>query len=150
MRLQSLGVSMRRRAFIGFALLALSHFTLANVTTALAQAGSTGGTIGKQDKSVSGGTGLAPAPPPSPKPDLHTDLCKKLPGVWSTSVNSNLGALIIKSDGTMTHGSFSGTWTCEIGVFNANWYGTTTKCTISRNARQFSCANGGGIANRQN
>jgi hypothetical protein len=137
---------MRRGASIGITLLALSHLAFVNVSSALAQAG---GTVGKQDKSVSGGTGLATAPPPSPKPDLHTDLCKRLPGVWSTSVNSNLGALIIKSDGTMTHGSFSGTWTCDIGVFNANWYGTTTKCTISRNARQFSCASGG-IANRQN
>jgi hypothetical protein len=45
---------MRRRAFIGFALLALSHFAFANVSSALAQAGSTGGTIGKQDKSISG------------------------------------------------------------------------------------------------
>jgi hypothetical protein len=46
---------MRRGAFIGIALLALSHFAFANVTAALAQAGSTGGTIGKQDKSISGG-----------------------------------------------------------------------------------------------
>jgi hypothetical protein len=46
---------MRWRASIGFALLALSLFAFANVTPALAQAGSTGGTIGKQDKSISGG-----------------------------------------------------------------------------------------------
>ena len=46
---------MRRGAFIGFTLLALSHLAFANVTAALAQAGSTGGTIGKQDKSISGG-----------------------------------------------------------------------------------------------
>jgi len=46
---------MRQRASIGIALLALAHFAFANVTAALAQAGSTGGTIGKQDKSISGG-----------------------------------------------------------------------------------------------
>ena len=46
---------MRWRASIGFALLALSHFAFANASSALAQAGSTGGTIGKQDKSISGG-----------------------------------------------------------------------------------------------
>jgi hypothetical protein len=55
MRLLGLGVSMRQGAFIGFVLLALSHFAFASVTAALAQAGSTGGTIGKQDKSISGG-----------------------------------------------------------------------------------------------
>jgi hypothetical protein len=46
---------MMRRASIGIAFLALSHLAFANVSSALAQAGSTGGTIGKQDKSISGG-----------------------------------------------------------------------------------------------
>jgi hypothetical protein len=52
---------MRRGAFIGFALLALSYLAFANGTAAFAQAGSAGGTIGKQDsigkqdKSISGG-----------------------------------------------------------------------------------------------
>ena len=45
---------MRQRASIGIALLTLSHLALANVSSALAQAGTTGGTIGKQDKSISG------------------------------------------------------------------------------------------------
>src|ERR1700689_4435242 len=49
------GGSMRRRASIGITLLALSHLVFANASSALAQAGSTGGTIGKQDKSISGG-----------------------------------------------------------------------------------------------
>jgi hypothetical protein len=44
---------MRWRASIGIALLALTHLVSANA--ALAQAGNTGGTIGKQDKSISGG-----------------------------------------------------------------------------------------------
>jgi|ERR1035437_5056589 hypothetical protein len=48
------GGSMMRRASIGIALLALSHLAFANASSALAQAGSTGGTIGKQDKSISG------------------------------------------------------------------------------------------------
>jgi hypothetical protein len=46
---------MRRRTSVGIALLALSHLGFASVSSALAQAGSTGGTIGKQDKSISGG-----------------------------------------------------------------------------------------------
>jgi hypothetical protein len=53
---------MRRRASIGIALLALSHLAFANVSSALAQAGSTGDTIGKQDKSISGGGAEADKP----------------------------------------------------------------------------------------
>jgi hypothetical protein len=51
----SLGGSMRQCASIGIALLTLLHLVSANAPSALAQAGSTGGTIGKQDKSISGG-----------------------------------------------------------------------------------------------
>jgi hypothetical protein len=46
---------MRRTASIGIALLTLSHLVFANASSALAQAGSTGGTVGKMDKSISGG-----------------------------------------------------------------------------------------------
>jgi hypothetical protein len=46
---------MMRRAPIGILLLALSHLAFANASSALAQAGSTGGTIGKQEKIISGG-----------------------------------------------------------------------------------------------
>src|SRR5471032_614275 len=45
---------MMRRAAIGIVLLGLSHLAFANMSAALAQAGSTGGTIGKQEKSISG------------------------------------------------------------------------------------------------
>jgi hypothetical protein len=46
---------MRRCTSIGIALLSLLHLVSASAPSALAQAGSTGGTIGKQDKSISGG-----------------------------------------------------------------------------------------------
>jgi len=46
---------MMRRASIGILLLAFSHLAFANASSALAQAGSTGGTIGKQEKTISGG-----------------------------------------------------------------------------------------------
>ena len=39
---------MRWRASIGIALIALSHLVSANASSALAQAGSTGGTIGER------------------------------------------------------------------------------------------------------
>ena len=69
------GDSMRRLASNRIALLALSHLVFANASSALAQAGSTGGTIGKTDKSVSGGGERAvpepranPARRPGPRP----------------------------------------------------------------------------------
>jgi hypothetical protein len=46
---------MRWRSSIVIASLVLSHLAFANASSALAQAGSTGGTVGKQDKSISGG-----------------------------------------------------------------------------------------------
>jgi hypothetical protein len=46
---------MRRRGSVGIVLLTLSHLAFANASSALAQAGSIGGSIGKQDKSISGG-----------------------------------------------------------------------------------------------
>jgi hypothetical protein len=142
------GLPVKRLSGRLLAVLLLGFFTLGPQKSAFAQAGSTGGTIGKQDKSVSGGNESAAARPLLPKPNLRPDLCGKMPGIWNTSVNSNLGALTIKSDGTMTQGVFSGTWTCDTDVFNATWYGNATKCTISRNARQFSCGSSG-VARRQ-
>jgi hypothetical protein len=47
-----------RRASIGIVLLTLSHLAFADSSSALAQAGSTGGTIGKQEKTISGGEDL--------------------------------------------------------------------------------------------
>jgi hypothetical protein len=52
--MKSGGSDMRWRTSFGIALLALSHFVFANVSSALAQAGSTGGNIGNEDKSISG------------------------------------------------------------------------------------------------
>jgi len=57
---------MRHRASIGIALLVLSLLAFANASSALAQAGSTGGTVGKIDKSVSGG-GEEASPQPRTK-----------------------------------------------------------------------------------
>jgi hypothetical protein len=46
---------MGRRASIGMTFLILLQLVSVNASSALAQAGSTGGTVGKQDKSMSGG-----------------------------------------------------------------------------------------------
>jgi hypothetical protein len=61
------------RALTGITLLALSHLAFANLSVALAQAGSTGGTIGKQDKSISGGDSQN-EPPTSARSNLHPNI----------------------------------------------------------------------------
>ena len=58
---------MRRCTSIGIALLTLLYLVSASAPSALAQAGSTGGTIGKQDKSASGGE-EADRPRAAPQP----------------------------------------------------------------------------------
>ena len=55
---------MRRTASIGIALLTMSHLVFANAYSAFAQAGSTGGSVGKTDKSISGGEDQPAAPKP--------------------------------------------------------------------------------------
>lgn len=78
---------MRRRVFIGFALLALSYLAFANISSALAQAGNAGGTIGKQDKSISGGQRQAPMHPHAgTKKSTERSHCK-LESVWSNQVS---------------------------------------------------------------
>src|ERR1019366_6606595 len=85
------GGSMRRRASIGIALLALSHLAFANASLALAQAGSIGGTVGKQDKSISGGeeagrprAALHPKRPAAKAQEASSDRsCGRIVGTWT-------------------------------------------------------------------
>lgn len=87
---------MVRFASIGIALLALSLLAFANVSSALAQAGSTGGSIGKRDKSISGGEEEAERPRAAPR--------AKRPA----AVNSNR----VNSDGI----NISGLWGSNVGA----------------------------------
>jgi hypothetical protein len=94
---------MRPGAFIGIALIALPYLAFANVTAALAQAGSTGGTIGKQDKSISGGEEVPSASPSArkkpptrtAKPNEGTDsacgrISANIVGTWNSSSPSSV------------------------------------------------------------
>jgi hypothetical protein len=83
------GKSMRRLASIGIALLALSHLVFANASSALAQAGSTGGTIGKTDKSASGSREAA-----SPEPRAKSHAASR------ASVGPSSGARSGSADGS--------------------------------------------------
>src|ERR1700685_4569561 len=120
MRLLSLGVSMRRRAFIGFSLLALSHFAFANVTAALAQAGSTGGTIGKTDKSLSGNEET-----PARRPNGRS--------AKATPASSSLPSTIHINEHNATQGEFSATLKrTGSNTYEAVWkHGLISRMTVT-------------------
>jgi hypothetical protein len=92
---------------------------------ALAQAGSTGGTVGKQDKSASGGEELA-----APKSLAHKSASAPAAGKPKSSGCGNVaaaykwpgGMVVVKADGTTTHSlGFDGKWTCANGQVTIVW-----------------------------
>jgi hypothetical protein len=118
---QILGGGMRRRTSIGIALLALSHLVSANVSSALAQAGSTGGTIGKQDKSISGGeeADKPGAAPRSKRPITSNEAspgfsCRRIVGRWKWGPS----VMTFSQNGTVRQSvtGNTGTWTCSGAV----------------------------------
>lgn len=132
---------MRQRASIGIALLAISHLAFANVSSALAQGGSVGGTIGKQDKSISGGEETsrpraAPLPKRSAEKARETSSCKGLVGSWTFS--NGIG-VVFKAGGDLssTHDD-GGKWTCEGGMVAARWRKWTDHYVISSDGAHMS------------
>jgi hypothetical protein len=133
---------MRRRAFIGFALLALSHFTFANVTAALAQAGSTGGTIGKQDKSISGGVEVdTPRVVPHPKRSATKSQerssgqsCDRIVGKWTWYLG--VTETVFNQNGSVRNTANSGKWTCAGSAITISWInGYIDRMTISQDGK---------------
>jgi hypothetical protein len=123
---------MRRGAFIGIALIAVPYLVFANVTAALAQAGSTGGTIGKQDKSISGGeeADRPRAVPPLPKRSATSThetaasgrSCNRIVGTWSWHLG--VSDVIFHKDSTALHpaSGSTGKWRCSSGdTLNVVW-----------------------------
>lgn len=124
----------------------------------LAQAGSTGGTVGKTDKSLSGSEPVEPEPQPKkekppPRPAKSRDAttesgakqrqasCTRLSGVWSAAMG---GQIIFGSGGsvshTLTHNK--GTWSCSKGQFTVTWKsGTVDRCSLSSDGMTQTCTN---------
>src|SRR5580704_8701764 len=92
--------------------------------TAFAQAGSTGGTVGKQDKSVSGGE-----EPAAPRSQMHRSATAPVAGKARSSGCGNvvgtykwaMGTTVINADGTATNGVNHGKWTCAGGQVTITW-----------------------------
>ena len=132
---------MFHRTVIAVAILQLSH-------AAYAEPGSTGGTIGKRDKGVSGAvetprpgsksSGPAKTTIAKPSPDAANQPCGKIVGAWDWGSG---GTVTFRSNGTvdMTNGD-SATWTCREGVYTIQYklFGNTTRGTVSTDGNQFS------------
>jgi hypothetical protein len=134
---------------VAFVLL-LGLFALAQQERAFAQAGSTGGTIGKQDKSISGGEDTADSrhAVPTNKPRRSADHsvataptggpCSRIVGTWlwhngvSVTVHSNSNTTT-QSDGN------SATVVCVGGTYSFTWFGIhTVRETLSPDGKRLS------------
>lgn len=122
------------------------------VTSAQAQSGSTGGTIGKQGRSAAGETNAAePRSSPAAKNSNASaaakqrqgsgSACAKLVGVWLGPTNTDM---IFKADQTVTSPAFSdaGPWTCSNGQVVIRWkqWGTD-HCALTSEGTQMTCTN---------
>jgi hypothetical protein len=115
---------------------------------AFAQAGSTGGTIGKTEKSISGGA-EAEQPPvkqrkPGPVSGRHSvpaqspSDCRKVVGIWTFTFEKSFETTI-KSDGTGSFGpGLEFTWTCSGNQFAYTALGITERLTLSSNGMAMS------------
>ena len=120
---------------------------------AFAQAGSTGGTLGKTDKSVSGGDEAERSKTSSARPGIghreavRASACSKLIGVWKGALG---GDIIFKSDGAVLSTSpvNEGTWSCDNTEITITWKinGGVDHCALSSDGMRQRCLNNLGYA----
>jgi hypothetical protein len=107
--------------------------------SARAQAGSTGGTIGKQNKSVSGSEEGTGRPLKSPR-KANVSGCAKAIGTWGWF---NGGTTIIKADGTATSEAATANWSCINGQVVITWStGWNDRLSISADGNHLEGTNG--------
>jgi hypothetical protein len=145
----------QRRAFLAStATTAIACFalSLALPSAVLAQAGSTGGTVGKTEKSLSGGED-ADRPQASRSGVRHTrsvgavSICSKVVGVWQGALGGNI---TYKSGGTVsgTAPVNEGTWSCNNAQITVTWIklAAVDQCTLSSDGVRQTCTNNLGYA----
>jgi hypothetical protein len=126
-----------------------------------AQAGSTGGTIGKQDKSLSGGEDTPsprrdtrPAKPASPAASLSPlrekeTRCMAIVGTWTWYLG--ITETVFNQNGSMRNSNgVTGTWTCPRAPGSATWSNgppATETYTMSQDGNSLSVVSawGGGV-----
>jgi hypothetical protein len=109
----------------------------------VAQAGSTGGTIGKTDKSASGSTGeprVIRREPRRSRQSAPASPCGKVPGVWSWF---NGSVVTIAAGGSASGGALTARWTCASGKVVMHWsHGYVDRLTLSADGNNLSGSNG--------
>jgi hypothetical protein len=124
------GKAMRRRRSIAIVLLSLPYLIFANVSSALAQAGSTGGSIGNDEKSISGDRPRA-APrlkQPAAKDQEPKHSCDRIVGRWSWYLG--VSESVFYKGGSAAHpvSGSTGKWTCSGNTVSVVWlYQGTTR-----------------------
>ena len=127
-----------------------SALSCASAGTAAAQAGSAGGTIGKSDKSISGSEKAVPRPArqqkqgrgkrePAPGRSAGTS-CRSIVGTWASWASGVYGKqdTKIRADGTITHPTSKGTWSCTAGEYIHVWdsFGVRGPYTLSPDGKR--------------
>jgi hypothetical protein len=125
---------------------------LSTDTASFAQAGSTGGTIGKTDKSVSGGE--------EPQGDKKAGRgaaaatkqagngCSRVAGRWQWKWLNNIDSVTLNANGTGTgRNGMPSTWTCTDRTVIIDWKSSTNTLVISSNGNKLiGTSSFGGIA----
>jgi hypothetical protein len=107
---------------------------------AFAQAGSTGGTVGKQDKSVSGGDTKSEVGRAAKSPAHNsTERCGGIVGVWAFSNGVDVS---VNPDGGATANGWHASWTCQANVITIRWPAFVDNYTIGSDGRSLSGASG--------
>jgi hypothetical protein len=124
--------------------------------TVFAQAGSTGGTLGKTDKSISGGEEQSeprrvpeskrPARSAVAKEKPTGNSCQKIVGRWAWHYWTGTTETVFSRGGTGQNAptGLTNTWTCEDGIATIKWsHGYTDRATISRDGNSLSISSSG-------
>jgi hypothetical protein len=105
-----------------------------------AQAGSTGGTIGKTDKSLSGDAGSGSHQPQQAEPSRHSaagkkpagNSCQKIVGTWAWQYPYGASEVVFNADGSGRNPLLTAKWTCAGGGAIIRWsHGTADHVSIS-------------------
>ena len=121
------------------------------VRSAFAQAGSAGGSVGQQDKSVSGSEDQesaqkkSPRPTPKHSPVKSTNIasrCSNFAGTYSYALRA---VTVFKSDGTASNSKgTNATWTCANGTVTVRWNSGFIDTLIPLGGSSFSATNNHG------
>jgi hypothetical protein len=133
------------------AILACAGMLVSLPATAFAQAGSTGGSVGKTDKSASGGNHQQEIRREKSGRDKRritsnasdeapTSPCRNAAGTWAFS--NGISVVIMTGGGVTGSNGESGNWSCDGGMITAHWARWTDHYAISSDGRRLSGTSG--------